>query len=245
MPDRTGATPGIRRWAAASLVAALALGTATAAAQTASNHLACVVDHSPENGRLATCTGRVSSRYPEWTFVLRGRPPNLVTRIEIYQRGQEAPRQVLSGFELKPNLVRGDGVNPGRVDFVLQDVNFDRLTDLRLAVGPAEGDGVAYRWFLFDRDTEEFVATDALDAIRNPVFNPRRRLVLGAFKDERGRSGLIAFKWREGKLEPISAIARERTQDGRCIATHYVLRDGQFEKRRETECRPGAEPEVE
>jgi hypothetical protein len=236
--------PALTRLAAAALAAG-ALGAAPALAETASNLLKCVVHHSPDDGRLATCTGRVTTRHPQWSFVLRGRPPNIVTGIEIYQSGQEAPRQVLSGFELKPNLVRGDGVNPGRVDFVLQDVNFDRVADLRLARGPAEGDGVAYRWYLFDKDADEFVPTDALDALRSPVFNPRRRLVLGAFKDERGRTGLVAFKWREGKLEPISAIANERTDDGRCIASHYVMRDGEFVKRRETECRAGAEPDAD
>lgn len=235
------------RWlAAASLLAAAAsaAGALPAQAQTG-NQFKCIVHHSPEEGRLATCTGRVSHQHPEWNFVLRGRTPNVVTSIEIHQRGQETPKQILSGFELRPSLVRGDGVHPGRVEFVLQDVNFDRFLDLRLAVGPPEGDGTAYRWFLFDRDAGEFVATDLLDAVKSPVFNARRRLVLGTFKDERGRTGQIAFKWRDGKLEPSGAVAHERTDDGRCIATHYVMRDGQFEKLRESECRPGAEPDVE
>jgi hypothetical protein len=226
----------MRRLAAAVLL----IAAPPAAAQTG-NRLDCIVHHSPEEGRLATCTGRVSHQHREWSFVLRGRPPNLVTAIEIYQRGQETPLQTLAGFELRPDLVRGDGVRPGRVDFVLQDVNFDRVDDLRLAVGPAEGDGVAYRWFLFDREAGAFVPTDALDAIRSPLFNPRRRLVLGAFKDERGRSGRISFKWRDGRLEPVGAIARERTEDGRCIAAHYVMRDGKLEKRAESECRPGGD----
>ena len=235
------------RWLAAAVLfgaAASAAGALPAQGQTG-NQFKCIVHHSPEEGRLASCAGRVSHQHPEWTFVLRGREPNVVTSIEIHQRGQETPKQVLTGFELRPNLVRGDGVHPGRVDFVLQDVNFDRLLDLRLAMGPPEGDGTAYRWFRFDREAEEFVPTDALDAVKSPVFNPRRRLVLGSFKDERGRTGQIAFKWRDGKLEPVGAIAHERTDDGRCIATHYVMRDGQFEKLRESECRPGAEPGVE
>jgi len=35
----------------------------------------------------------------------------------------------------------------------------------------------------------------------------------------------------------LRAIAQERTEDGRCIASHYVHREGKFEKTRETECR--------
>ena len=231
------------RWlAAASLLAAASAAGALPARAETGNLFKCIVHHSPEEGRLATCTGRVSHQHPEWSFVLRGRVPNVVTSIEVHQRGQETPKQTLSGFELRPNLVRGDGVQPGRVDFVLQDVNFDRFNDLRLAMGPPDGDGTAYRWFVFDREAEEFVPTDALDAVKSPVFNSRRRLVLGSFKDERGRTGQIAFKWREGKLEPVGAIAHERTDDGRCIATHYIMRDGQFEKMRESECKAGAEP---
>jgi hypothetical protein len=102
--------------------------------------------------------------------------------------------------------VRGDGRDPGRVDFVLQDVNFDRSADLRIAIGPGDEDGVAYRWFLFSAEGDMFAPTDLLDAIKSPVINATRKLVLGAFKDERGRTGRVSFKWREGKLEPVGAL---------------------------------------
>jgi hypothetical protein len=229
---------------AAVAMGTLALAAVPAHAQGGGNVLRCLVHHSPEGGRLATCTGRVSvKQQTEWTFVLVGREPNIVTRIEIYQPGRDAPRQVIEGFELRPNLVRGDGGrDPGRVDFVLQDVNFDRSADLRIAIGPAGDDGIAYRWFLFDADGDAFAPTDLLDAVKSPVINATRKLVLGAFKDERGRTGRISFKWRDGKLDPSGALAEERTEDGRCLASHYVVRDGKFEKIRESECRPGREP---
>jgi hypothetical protein len=226
---------------ALAAAALLAIAALPAQAQRG-NLLRCVVHTLPEAGRLATCTGRVSPKQTEWTFVLAGRAPNIVTRIEIYQIGRDEPRQVIEGFELRPNLVRGDGRDPGRVDFVLQDVNFDRSADLRIAMGPAGEDGVAYRWFLFDSDGEAFAPTDLLDAIKSPIVNAARKLVLGAFKDERGRTGRISFKWREGKLTPVGALAEERTEDGRCRASHYIVRDGKFEKIREIECRPGREP---
>lgn len=221
---------------AAAAFAAAVLAAAPAAAQSG-NLLRCVVHDSPEAGRLATCTGRVGVKQGEWTFVLVGRPPNVVTRIEIYQIGRDAPRQVIEGFEARPRLVRGDGRDPGKIDVVLQDVNFDRSADLRIALGPSDEDGVAYRWFLFDGDA--FAPTDLLDAIKSPVVNATRKLILGAFKDERGRTGRVSFKWRDGRLEPVGALAEERTEDGRCLASHYIVRDGKFEKIRETECRPG------
>ncbi|MGH7006688.1 MAG: XAC2610-related protein, partial [Alphaproteobacteria bacterium] len=209
------------------------------------NHLACLVHDAPGDGRLATCTGRVSPRHPEWRFVLRGRAPNIIGSIEVYETGRETPRQTLSGFDVRPRLVPGDGIAPGRVDFVLQDVNFDRFNDLRLAVGPPDGDGTAYHWFLFDKDADAFVPTDVLDGLRDPLFNPRRRLISSSFKDERGRTGRVTYKWRDGKLDASGAFAHERTEDGRCIATHYVMRDGRFEKKTETECRAGEELERE
>lgn len=228
---------------AAVTLVTLALAAVPAHAQIGGNQLRCLVHQSPENGRLATCTGRVSPKQTEWTFILVGRAPNIVTRIEIYQPGRDEPRQVLDGFELRPNLVRGDGGrDPGRVDFVLQDVNFDRSADLRIAIGPADEDGTAYRWFLFAADGDAFAPTDLLDAIKSPVINATRKLILGAFKDERGRAGRVSFKWREGKLEPVGALAEERTEDGRCLASHYIVRDGKFEKIRESECRPSREP---
>jgi hypothetical protein len=228
---------------APAALALLALAAAPAQAQSGGNLLRCVVHDSPEAGRLATCAGRVSPKQTEWTFVLVGHPPNVVTRIEIYQIGRDAPRQVIGGLDLRPALVRGDGRDPGRVDFVLQDVNFDRSADLRIAVGPAGDDGVAYRWFLFDADGEQFAPTDLLDSIRSPVVNASRKLILGAFKDERGRTGRVSFKWKDGRLEPVGALAEERTEDGRCHASHYIVRDGRFEKTRESECRPGAMPD--
>jgi hypothetical protein len=221
-----------------------ALWLAAPAAAETGNWMRCVVHHEPEEGRLATCTGRVSPRHPPWTFVLRGEPPNHVAQIEIYETGRETPRQVLANLNLRPPLVQGNGIVPGRVAFVLQDVNFDRLSDLRLAIGPPDADGTAFRWFLFDTDKGEFVATDTLDILRDPIVTPRRRLIQGAFRDERGRSGHIAFKWQGSELVPVGAIAREQS-DGRCIAIHYVVRDGKFERRRETECRASESIEVE
>jgi hypothetical protein len=231
--------------AQAAALALLALAAVPAQAQIAGNQLRCVVHDSPEAGRLATCTGRVSLKQTEWTFALVGHAPNIVTRIEIYQIGRDAPRQVIGGLDLRPALVRGDGRDPGRVDFVLQDVNFDRSADLRIAVSPGGEDGVAYRWFLFDADAEQFAPTGLLDAIRSPVINATRKLILGAFKDERGRTGRVSFKWRDGRLEPVGALAEERNEDGRCLAAHYIVRDGKFEKIRESECRPGAVPSGE
>lgn len=210
------------------------------------NLLSCLVHQAPEAGRLATCTGRVSHRQSEWTFVLIGRAPNIVTRIEIHEAGRDTPRQVIEGFAARPNLARGDGGrDPGRVEFVLQDVNFDRSADLRIGAGPPDADGTAYRWFLFNAEADAFLPTDLLDAIKSPVINAKRKLVMGAFKDERGRTGRVSFKWRDGKLDPSGAMAAERTGDGRCIVSHYAMRDGKFEKLRETECRPGEEPSSE
>lgn len=226
-------------------VAALGLATALlaagAAAAQSGNLLVCVVHPSVDDGRIATCTGRVTPKLGEWRFVLRGRAPNIVTRIEIYESNRETPRQVIEGFEARPGLVRGDGIAGGRVDFVLQDVNFDRGADLRIAVGPPDGDGTAYRWFLVDAETGAFAPTDVLDALRDPAFNAKRRIVSSAFKDDRGRTGRVVYKWRDGKLEPVGAYAQERSEDGRCTVTHYVLREGSFAKRAETECRAGTE----
>ena len=224
---------------------AVALSAGPALAQSGGNQLRCVVHDAPQAGRLATCTGRVSPKQATWTFVLLGHAPNIVTRIEIYETGRDGPRQVIDGLDLRPALVPGDGRDPGRVDFVLQDVNFDRSADLRIAMTPGGEDGIAYRWFLFDGDSGQFAPTELLDQIRSPVINATRKLILGAFKDERGRTGRVSFKWRDGKLEPVGALAEERTEDGRCLASHYIVRDGKFEKIRESECRPGAAPPAE
>ena len=212
----------------AALAAAL-LASHPALAQTASQ-LSCNVPYAPDDGRLAICTGKVAPGHPVWTFVLRGRKPNIITRIEIYQLGKEKPRQVLEGFEVRPKLVPHDAVSAGQVDFVLQDANFDRLADLRIGIGPPDADGTAYRWFLFDRGTGKFKPTTALDRIRDPVINYRHRLVISAFHDARGRTGRIAFMWHSGKLVPVSARAREVTDYGRCYIAHYLFRDGKFQK---------------
>ncbi|HEY7610914.1 MAG TPA: hypothetical protein VIF14_16920 [Alphaproteobacteria bacterium] len=228
--------------AAALLAAALAAPPARAES---GNVLRCVVHATPEAGRLATCTAIVGPGKRETTFLLIGREPNVITRVEMFEIGSDKPYQVIDGLELRPRLVRGNALSDGQIDVVLQDVNFDRYADLRIAIGPADGDGIAYRWFLFDRAADAFVPTDRLDRLRSPVINARRRLLQSTFKDERGRTGRIAFKWRDGQLEPVAAIAQERTEDGRCIASHYLQRDGKLEKTRETECRAGGEPDGE
>jgi hypothetical protein len=182
---------------------------------------------------------------PAWRFVLRGTPPNTVTRIEIFEIGTQRPRQVLAGFTAHPKLVPRDAVSNGKADIALQDVNFDRLADLRIAVGPPDADGTAYHWFLFNRGTGMFERTDALDRIRDPVINYSHRLVISAFHDQRGRTGRIAFMWHQGSLAPVSARARETTPYGRCFIAHYLYRDGKFDKTRETACTGALERNAE
>ena len=165
---------------AAGLLAAALAGSAPARAESG-NVLRCDVHATPEDGRLATCTASVGHGKREWTFLLIGREPNLITRVEIFELGSDKPRQVIEGLELRPRLVRGTAISAGQIDVVLQDVNFDRFADLRIAIGPADADGVAYRWFLYDRDADAFVPTDLLDRLRSPVINARRRLVQSVF----------------------------------------------------------------
>ncbi len=228
------------RAAAAVLVSAFLCGALPLAAENR-ERLDCRVHETPQQGRLATCTGRVSPKHPAWTWVLIGTPPDRVTRIEIYEPNQPEPRQVLEGFEARPPLRPNWGPDKGHIAFVLQDVNFDRMPDLRLATGDRDETGFGYRWWLFDKESETFVASDALGKLRSPTINNKKRLLIAAAKDERGRTARIVYRWKDGVLTPVGAQAYERTEDGRCIRSHYTVKDGKFEKLRETECRLPAE----
>jgi hypothetical protein len=207
--------------------------------------LDCTVFDAPREGRLATCTGRVSHQHPHWTWVVRGEAPNRVTAIEIYEREKPEPRQVIKGFVARPALTPGDGREKGSIALILQDVNFDGAADLRLARGPAGDIGVRYRWWTFDKEKGEFVATDLLDEVLTPVINARRRSIVGAGTDARGRPLRVLYKWRNGRLDPSAAIARSRDDFGKCTLVHYVVKEGKFEKKQETECREKSDGEFE
>jgi hypothetical protein len=219
--------------ATAAILALLALSSIAGAAE----RLACRVHDVPEAGRLATCTGQIGPRYPQWTWVLIGEPPDRITRIEIFEPGKEQPRQVLEGIDERPPLARDFGENRGRVGFVLEDVNFDGMPDLRLAKGPPDESGTAYRWWLFDKSADSFAPSEALDSLRNPAVNRKRRLVIGAARDERGRQARIFYRWQQGQLAPVSAEAQGNDEHGTCVRSHYTVKDGKFEKLRETDCR--------
>ncbi len=199
--------------------------------------LDCTVDDVPVNGRLATCTGRVSPNMPYWTWVVRGQAPNRVTSIEIYEHEKTEPRQVLRGFTARPALVPGDRRDKGSIALILQDVNFDREADLRIALGPPGDIGVRYRWWLFDKAKGEFVATDLLDAVLSPIVNVRRKSIIGAGKDDKGRALQVLYKWRNDRLDPSAAQARGRDEAGNCIVTHYISKNGKFEKKMVTDCK--------
>jgi hypothetical protein len=207
------------------------------------SRLDCRVHEVTASGRLATCTARIGAQHPEWTWVLVGEPPDRITRIEIYEPGKDEPRQVLDGLDERPALRRDFGGQRGSVAFVLEDVNFDGVFDLRLQKGPADEAGVPFRWWLFDKTSGQFVPSPALDGVRSPAVNVKRRLLIGTARDEQGRHARIFYRWREGQLAPVAAEAVGRTEHGACVRSHYTMKDGKFEKLRETECAPRREEE--
>lgn len=222
----------MKRRVAPALACLAALGSAPAAAETIppAHGLACQVHDPPEGGRLATCLGRAHPGLPHWRFVLVGAPPNRVARIDIFEEGRDLPRQTLDAAGARPDLAA-----LGR-SFVLQDANFDRMADLRLALSGADPDGIAYRWWIFDRASTAFIPTTAFDDIRDPRVNPARKLIVGAIVDRRGRRGEASYRWREGRIVPVGAWVIERGENGACTRHHY-MRDGEaWRKVREQPC---------
>jgi hypothetical protein len=226
----------LRRLLAPALAGLAAATAAPAAAETVppAHGLACQVHDPPEGGRLATCLGRAHPSLPHWRFVLVGAPPDRVARIDIYEEGRDLPRQTLDAAGARPDMAR-----LGRA-FVLEDVNFDRRADLRLALAApgaaTDAEGIAYRWWIFDAGSTAFIPTTALDGIRDPRVNPHRKLIVGTVVDRRGRRGEATYRWRDGALTPVGAWVIERGENGACTRHHYV-RDGEaWRKVREQPC---------
>ena len=216
-----------------ALAGLVLLAALPAEAQQMRDRFECRVHRPPEGDRLATCTGRPHPREQGWTFVLIGRGPNRIQRIEIYELGVDQPRQVLDGFEGRPPLRDGD------VGFALQDFTFDGYDDLRIALAPRPGQGTPFKWWQFDRESKSFVATDKLDDVLDPAIRPRKKRIIGAWRDAEGRPGRAVYRWRAGELAMVGGEVYDRKPDGTCRRIVFVEKDGELRVLRELDCRPG------
>jgi len=93
--------------------------------------------------------------------------------------------------------------------FVLEDMNFDGMSDFRLLQLVPAGPNVPYYYWLYDSKTQQFQQDTSLEEIVAPHFDPVKKIITSSFRgdpDENNKRTFVksTYKYINGKLKLIS-----------------------------------------
>lgn len=183
--------PNTAVFGAAMLVAALGV-SAPGWASNAANDLTCEIFLPRGEGILSICSGPFAGTDDDITITLSGFAPNRVGEIRLALDDTPQP------FQRIPVDVR-PVIDIETVGILFMDMDFDGYSDLAVMKSLRDG----YRYFLFEPAAGKFAASDELDKVAWPEFDPQTRSVRSYRQRADGTSGHDHFVWSSGRLVPV------------------------------------------
>jgi len=174
-----------------------------------------------------TCTFRIGSKLPLFTFHFAGRADNTFGDLEITE-GTSA--DIIQTIE---NTTDPSLVEPARVQSMLStvDANFDGYQDLQLLSQCGATGNCSYDFYLYDPKANQFVHNDFLSSLGTPSFDQAKKQVTTS-------SNSSASDWQNETYQyendgHYTVIRREvstwdRDRNTVTVST-YELRNGQME----------------
>ena len=182
-----------RMFCAAMLAAALGVpALSSAGASNAANALTCEIFAPRSEGTLSICSGPFPGTDEGITITLSGLTPNRVREIRLAVEDSPQPFQRIR-VDVRPVI------DIETVGILFMDMNFDGYSDLAVMKSLREG----YRYFLFQPAAGKFAASDELDKVAWPEFDPETRTVRSYWQRADGSSGHDHLVWNSGRLEPV------------------------------------------
>ncbi|MEM7348711.1 MAG: hypothetical protein AAF485_31155, partial [Chloroflexota bacterium] len=163
-----------------------------------------------------TMSGKIYPDWPKHTFKIAGMACDSLVeghRIEIFQADETHPAQVIEEHFLANKLYNRDE------GFEIVDMNFDGYQDIRLIDEITAGTGgVSYRHWLFDPQTEAFVAEETMNQhIGYAEFDAAQNEIRTYWRNGAAGHLINYYQWIDDELtfikrEDIQSITNDAQQ---------------------------------
>lgn len=173
-----------------------------------------------------TCTFRIGSKLPLFSFEFAGKPDNTFGDLVIRQG---IPGKVVQTIE---NETAAAAIAPAHVADVLAivDANFDGYGDLQILNNCGATGNCSYDFYLYDPQANQFVHSDFLSKLGTPSFDPGRKRVMTSWNSSAADWQSETYQYQEGQYTLIRQELSEwdRNSDIVTVST-FELRNGKME----------------
>lgn len=153
----------------------------------------------------------------------------VIKKIQIADRKSNRVLQVITPPENNP---------PADVSlaelFIIEDMNFDRVNDIRLMRFMPAAPNTPYYCWTYDTVVRRFVRNRVLEEITSPRFDPKAKRIYSFWRGSCCDHGLSTYKYINGR--PVKIEEWEEAMDGsdtsRYITTEKKLVKGQWKVKR-------------
>lgn len=174
-----------------------------------------------------TCTFRINSKLPLFTFHFSGQPDNTFGNLDITAGSGTEVIQTLEDTT-DPGLV-----TPAPIRSVLTtvDANFDGYKDLQLLSQCGGTGNCSYDFYLYDPKANEFIHNDFLSSLSTPSFDQAKKQVTtssnGSASDRKNKTYQYENDGRYTLIHrEVSTWDRDK---GTVTVSSYELRNGKME----------------
>lgn len=114
--------------------------------------------------------------------------------------------------------------------FLLNDINFDKLTDFMIVQFIPAAPNIPYYYWTFNKKTQKFQRDTTLEKITSPDFDPKQKLITSFWRASCCDHGLSTYKYINGKITLVeeTEIADDLDHPGQRITTKKKLVNGKM-----------------
>jgi hypothetical protein len=174
-----------------------------------------------------TCTFRINSKLPLFTFHFLGQPDNTFGDLDIAEGTRTEVIQTMEDTT-DPGLI-----TPTPIQSVLTtvDANFDGYQDLQLLIQCGGTGNCSYDFYLYDPKANEFVHDDFLSGLSTPSFDQAKKQVTTSSNGSASDWQNETYRYEnDGRYTLIHREVSTWDRDkGTVTVSSYELRNGKME----------------
>jgi len=174
-----------------------------------------------------TCTFRINSKLPPFTFHFAGREDNTFGDLDITAGSSSQVIQIIE------NSTDPNAIAPAKAESVLAsvDANFDGYQDLQLLSSCGGTGNCSSNFYLYDPKANQFVHNDFLSGLVTPSFDQAKKQVVTSSNLSAYDTDSETYQYEnEGRYTLIEKQVSTWDRQGHTVTLRtYELRNGQME----------------